>query len=87
MPGKKQSKADKAFIAKIGTLGIKTNSAKKTCPDCGTEMQPIGHLEGEVHGQKVSGPIYGHPGQHPGPRPSRAERPAAESTDEQSLSA
>ena len=85
---KKQTKADKAFIAKIGTLGIKTNSAKKTCPDCGTEMQPIGHLEGEVHGQKVSGPIYGHPGQHPGPGPrrSRAEAPAA-SSDEQSLSA
>jgi hypothetical protein len=83
---KKQTKADKAFIAKIGTLGIKTSSAKKTCPDCGTEMQPIGHLEGEVHGQKMSGPIYGHPGQHPGPRRNRAE-PVAESSDEQSLSA
>jgi hypothetical protein len=41
---KKQTKADKAFIEKIGTLGIKTNSASKACPDCGYEMQPIGHL-------------------------------------------
>jgi hypothetical protein len=85
MPAKKQTKADKAFIDKISTLQVKTGSAKKTCPDCGHEMQQIGHLAGEVHGQKVGGPIYGHPGQH-GPRP-RDTRPVESSSDEQSLSA
>jgi hypothetical protein len=85
MPGKKQTKADKAFIEKISTLQVNTKSAKKTCPDCGHEMQQIGHLSGEVHGQKVGGPIYGHPGQH-GPR-RRDTRPVESSSDEQSLSA
>jgi hypothetical protein len=81
---KKQTKADKAFIEKIGTLGIKTNSASKACPDCGYEMQPIGHLAGEINGQKVSAPVFGHPGMPHGPR--RANSPVA-SSDEQSLSA
>jgi hypothetical protein len=86
MAGKKQTKADKAFIEKISTLQVNTKSAsKKDCPECGKEMKPIGFLAGEVHGQKVGGPIYGHPGQH-GPRP-RDTRPVESSSDEQSLSA
>jgi hypothetical protein len=83
---KKQTKADKAFIEKIGTIGINTGGKKpepKTCPDCGHEMKPIGHIVGEVHGELLSGPVYGH-AKPPGRR--RAERPAPV-TDEQSFSA
>jgi hypothetical protein len=84
---KKQSKADKAFIEKIGTLGIKTSSGKKACPDCGHEMKQVGYLAGEVNGNPVGGPIYGHPGglHEPGKR-AQTERPV-EATHEQSFSA
>lgn len=85
---KKQTKADKAFIEKIGTIGISTGAAKKKeCPECGHEMKQIGFLAGEVEGKPLAGPIYGHPGglHAPGKRP-RAERPA-EAPNEQSFSA
>jgi hypothetical protein len=85
MATKKQTKADKAFIEKIGTIGISTGAVpKKVCQDCGHESAQVGYLAGEVNGQMIGGPVYGHPGMMM-PRP-RAARPVA-SSDEQSLSA
>jgi hypothetical protein len=78
-----QKKADKAFIEKIGTIGISTGASKK-CPDCGNDLQPVGYLQGEVNGQQLSGHVYGHPGMPP--RRRREDRPV-ERTDEQSFSA
>lgn len=82
---KKQTKADKDFVAKIATIGINTGAKKapKACPDCGHEMQPIGHLVGEMHGQPIAGPVYG----HAAPPPRRREERPAEQADEQSFSA
>lgn len=74
---KKQSKADKAFIAKIGTIGISTGG--KT-PSSGDDVEQIGELHGEIHGKKMSGPVYA-------PR-QRQQRPSAAPTaNEQSFSA
>lgn len=77
MPKKKQTKADKEFVAKIATIGINTGGKKetKTCPDCGHDMEQIGMLVGEVHGKKMAGPVYGH------------RKPKTERADEQSFSA
>jgi hypothetical protein len=59
--GKKQTKADKAFIKKIGTIGICTGAPKsKTCPDCGHEMQQVGLLAGEMNGHLIGGAVYAH---------------------------
>jgi hypothetical protein len=51
----KQTKADKAFIAKIATIGISTGASAKAnektaCPDCGAETQCIATV-----------PVFGHP--------------------------
>lgn len=77
---KKQSKADKAFIAKIATIGISTGAKSDghTCQNCGKEMPKIGMLVGMMNGEPVAGPVYGHP--------RRGTRPA-ESADEQSFAA
>lgn len=85
MAAKKQTKADKAFIEKIGTIGISTGASKMVCPDCGHESAPIGFLSGVVNGKEISGAVYGYPGV---PMPPRgAQAPAESSSDEQSLSA
>lgn len=52
---KKQTKADKDFIAKIATLGIKVSSNKgghpptATCPGCGTEGKLIGTMNVPIY--------------------------------------
>ena len=80
---KKQTKADKAFIDKIGTIGINTSGkkAEKPCPGCGGSAEQIGYIAGEIHGQMVGGPVYGH-AKPPGTRLAPAPVP-----DEQSFSA
>jgi hypothetical protein len=75
MATKKQSKADKEFVAKIATIGINTGAPKKPkCKDCGKPIGPVGMLVGTIHGQHVAGEVYGH-------RPERRD-----SSDEQSFS-
>lgn len=70
-----QKKADKAFIAKISTIGISTGkSSAPQCPGCGDEMVPVGVLSGTIHGKKIGGAVFG-------------PRPPSSRSDEQSFSA
>jgi hypothetical protein len=89
MASKKQSKADKDFIAKIATIGINTGGKKKddhptTCEGCGAEMEKIGKVVG-LAGEDM-GAVYGHPGMLPPPR-RRRNKPEVAKPDEQSFSA
>lgn len=75
MPQKKskaQKAADKAFIAKIKTIGLNLGSAKQVevvesegppiCDACKGELEadgdPVGFLAGSMHGKTVVGPVY-----------------------------
>lgn len=90
---KKQTKADKAFIAKISTLNI---GGKATSPDpapkqcgCGAPLHHVGNVKGNFHGKEVEGAVFMHGLPSPAEmrrlmKGSKKEQPAS---DEQSFSA
>jgi hypothetical protein len=96
---KKQTKADKAFIAKISTLNIGSKSSGSdhehgpTC-GCGKTLEKVGHVKGEFYGKQVEGDVYAHPlpdespvGENLKARMKSVREKKAREQDEQSFSA
>ncbi len=59
---KKQTKADKAFIDKIKSIGINVagHSTKPPthCSGCGDPLQKVGEMIGDMGGTHVHGDVY-----------------------------
>lgn len=81
---KKQTKADKAFIDKISTLGI--NTGAKPGHTCGAPTH-IGVLKGQVLGQEVEADVYTNGPVPPEALRPRERKPPVARNDEQSFSA
>lgn len=78
----KQSKADKAFVAKIATIGLVIGGKHHDCPDCGKGMQQVGiavGMKGVI--PVVTAPIYANGPLPPAMFTSRRGRPQKDADD------